>query len=483
MKIVGPDDETEIAVAPVIGSEPGEAPAPVSSRRARWPWLLAAAVVAATVGAGWVMWPGFGRQEWLRDAAVRLDPRRRPVPQEEGPLDGLVVYLSAGHGWLLHRQHHDGEPIQWGLQRDEHHGVTEDLYTARFVADELAPALQEAGATVIALRERDRNEQMVVVDDLSPSFAAVGSAGWVASELAHDQGAMQLKPGGWASWSLQVPHDGRWLLYGRWLEDSAHDAQAVYTVVAGDVVEEVVVDQRYHGGHWWPLLDACLPGGTRVDVTLTGSGPAPLSADAVRLGGGTFIGAPPTDYRVRQHPMWEMSFQESVEHLGGPERLRVYACGNPVSDMRIRPHWASWASPVGEEALYLSIHTNGGGGEGLLVFSGIDGNPPTPAHPGSDALAAAVERSVLSAVSRVDPTYRSKGWKPGDFSEISPVHNTLPAVLVELAFHDHPRDAARLRNPAVQRAAAEGLVEGIRRWRAAGGRLARAGMYEEDTPQ
>lgn len=478
MKIVGPDDETEIAVAPVRGPAPPPVQAP--TRGPRWPWFLAAAAVAGAVGAGWVYWPGFGRKTWIREAAVKLDPRRRPVPQEQGPLEGLVVYLSAGHGWLLHREHHDGEPIEWGLQRDEHHGVTEDLYTARFVADELAPALQEAGATVISLRERDPNPDSVVVDDLGRSFVAVGDLDWVASEGAYEGGATQLAPGGWAEWQLEVPYDGRWLLYARWNDDPEQDAQAVYTVVAGDVVAEEVVDQRHHGGHWWPLLDACLPGGTVVSVKLTGSGVVPMSADAVRLGGGTYLGAPPTDYRVREHPMWEMSFQESVDHMGAPQGVSVYACGNPVSDMRIRPHWASWASPVGEEALYLSIHTNGGGGEGLLVFSGIDGNPPTPARPGSDALAAALERSVLQSVRGVDPSYRSKGWWPGDYSEISPVHNELPAALVELAFHDHPRDARRLRSPAFQRAAAEGLVEGVRRWRAAGGAQARPpGAYAE----
>lgn len=479
MKIVGPDDETEIAVAPVRGDDV-PAPAPAASPSSV-PWFGAAAVVAAVVAVGWVLWPGFGREAWVADVAVRLDPRRRPVPVDDRPLDGLVIYLSAGHGWLLHREHHDGEPIQWGLQRDEHNGLTEDIYTARFVADVLAPRLTDAGATVLALRERDRNPEMVVVDDLGPGFAAVGESEWVADPDAQDGGAWQLDAGGSATWRLQVPQDGRWLLYTRWVEDSQLDAQAIYTVIAGDVVAEEVVDQRTHGGHWWPLLDACLPGGTEVEVTLTGSGAAGLSADAVRLGGGTWIGAPPTDWQVREHPMWEMSFQEQVDHMGAPTWLSSYACGNPVSDMRLRPHWASWASPEGEESLYLSIHTNGGGGEGLLVFSGIDGNPPTPSRPGSDALAAALESSVLQAVRTVDATYRTKGWKPGDYSEISPVHNTLPAALVELAFHDNARDAARLKRPDVQAAAADGLVEGIRRWRAAGGRDARApGAYASD---
>ena len=162
--------------------------------------------------------------------------------------------------------------------------------------------------------------------------------------------------------------------------------------------------------------------------------------------------------------MWQMSFQESLDHIGGPQELGVYTCGNPVSDMRLRPHWVSWAHPDGEPAIYLSVHTNGGGGQGLLVFSGIDGNPRTPSREGSDELAEALEDEVLHAVTEVDPSYRSQGWWPGDYSEISPLHNELPAVLVELAFHDHPRDASRLRQGTFQRAAAEGLVAGVVRW-------------------
>jgi len=460
---VGPDAPTEIEVAQVR-TEPVQRTEPEPQR---WRWFVAAAVVAAAVGTGWVYWPGFGREEMAREQVRRiLDARRRPVPEPEGrPLEGLTVYVSAGHGWLLHREHHDGEPIEWGLQRDEHHGLIEDLYTARFVADELAPALEAAGAKVLTLRERDRNPVAVVVDDLdTASFATLGEPVEAPSRLAHAGSAVEVPPGGSARWQLEVPYDGHWYLYTRWLADPAHDATAVYTVVAGDHVHEEVVDQRSHGGHWWPLTDACLPGGTVVEVTLSGAGAAWLSADAVRLGGGTFVGAPPTDWTVRQHPMWQMSFQESIHHLGGPQELAVYTCGNPVSDMRLRPHWVSWAHPVGEPAVYLSVHTNGGGGQGLLVFSGIDSSPPTPARDGSDALAEAVEDEVLASVRAVDPTYRSQGWWPGDYSEISPVHNELPGVLVELAFHDHPRDAARLRSGAFQQAAAEGLVQGVIRW-------------------
>ena len=46
--------------------------------------------------------------------------------------------------------------------------------------------------------------------------------------------------------TLKAPYDGHWYLYARWVDHETHDGQAIFTVVAGDQVREVVVDQRLH---------------------------------------------------------------------------------------------------------------------------------------------------------------------------------------------------------------------------------------------
>lgn len=464
-------------------SDPGATPRPLSRVASAPPpgpsWfriaavlLGLAAIIGGAAGAGWVL---LSRPRAYTPGKT-LDAGRRPVPEPQGPLAGLVVYVSAGHGYLLHRRHHDGPPLKWGLQRQAWYGIIEDLYTAAFVADQLAPKLEAAGATVVALRERDRHGEAWVVDDgdrsADASFTAVGWQGVVYDDLATGGAASRIAAGGIATWTVTVPETGHWYLYTRWVEADDQDAQAIYTVVAGDVVSEVVVDQRAHGGHWVKLLNASLPEGTPIDITLSGSGGAPMSADAVRLGGGTLLWAPEPEYVLRQHPNFDVSFAHQHDHLGGPEAIGIYPCGNPRSDMRLRPNWVSWASPEGEEALFLSIHTNGGRGEGAMVFAGIDSTPPTPPRPGSEALAAEVEQHMVAAGRTIDPTYATDGWRHGDYSEISPLHNSLPAALVELAFHDHPKDAARLRDPRMQAALAEGIVQGVVAWRAAGGEQA-----------
>jgi len=404
-----------------------------------------------------------------RSEARMAERGRRPIPEvAAGPLTGLVVYISAGHGWLLHRVDHDGEPISWGTQRPRMFGLLEDEWTAGFVADDLAPALESAGATVIALRERDRNPVAVVREEAGAGVGTFGVDQLVTDELASGGAAFRLEPGGSATWLLEVPWDGQWYAYTRWLEDERQDAEAIYTVRLGEEIREVVVDQRTHGGHWWPLGDACLPGGSTVEITLTGSGTAPLSADAVRIGGGTALVLLPFSYEIVQRPYAEVAMAHQLERLGGPESIGIYDCGNVVSDMRLRPHWASWASPEGEEAAFLSIHTNAADGEkarGLTVFYGHDTDPPTPPDPRSVLLAHAVERGLYDSVAVRDPEYARRGVLPGNFSEISPVHNELPATLLEMGFHDDREDARRLQTQAYKDAAARGIVEGIVDWR------------------
>lgn len=402
--------------------------------------------------------------------AIELGPF--PVPElTPGPLTGLVVYLSAGHGYLLHRYHHDGAPFAWGQQRSRRYGMVEDEWTADYVADYLAPALEEAGATVLALRERDRNEVASISDDADASSAASEVAVQVRTELAHGGGYLRLEPNGGMVWLAEVPHDGHWYLYTRWVDDERHDDQAIYTVTAGGQTREVVVDQRHHGGHWWPLGNFCLFEGEVVEIALSGSGNGMLSADAVRLGGGQFVYAPEFDYKVRVHRMFDVAMPHQIDHLGAPPGLETYECGNPISDMRLRPTWASWAHPDHEEAVYLSIHTNAsprGRADGLTVFAGIDRNPVMPAYPGSVRLAEILEKQIWTTVRARDRKYRTRGARLGDFSEISPKYNELPGALLELGFHDDRREAKRLQSRRFQEDATAAIVNSLAEWRDTG---------------
>lgn len=396
-------------------------------------------------------------------------PGPRPVPAPPpGPLSGLVVYLSAGHGVLLHRQHHDGDPIAWGTQRASSHGMLEDHWTARFVADDLAPVLEAAGATVIALRERDRNPVATILDDSDPdAFATFGHDGVRNSSLAEGDHDVRLPAGGAATWRYTVPADGQYYVYTRWVASEDQDPQAIYTVVVGDDVREHVVDQTDHGGHWWPLGDFCVPAGTEIEVVLTGSGESPLSADAVRIGGGTFGIVIPWNFAYTEKLYADVAMPHQLERLGAAPWLESYECGNPVSDMRLRPHWVNWAAPVGEDAVYLSIHTNAapyGRAKGLTGFFGVESSPPTAPDQESIRLTEILVDHLWKTVHAHDPGYDNRGVKPGDYSEVSPLHNTVTASLLEMGFHTDADDARRMQTAKFRRDAADGITSGLAEW-------------------
>jgi N-acetylmuramoyl-L-alanine amidase len=430
--------------------------------------LVVASVYAYHQGAE-LIWSRIREARGPREVVHEPQAGPRPVPvPPAGPLSGLVVYLSAGHGVLLHRQHHDGDPIAWGTQRSPRYGLLEDTWTARFVAEDLAPALEEAGAVVIALRERDRNPQAWVVDDSSPEgFSTFGFEGLRRGDLAVNGHDVRLPAGGSAYWRATVPVDGQYFVYTQWTAAADQDDRAIYTVIVGNDVREHVVDQREHGGHWWPLGDFCVPAGTEIEVVLTGSGEAPLSADAVRVGGGSYGIVLPWNHAYTQKLYADVAMPHQLERLGSPSWLETYECGNPVSDMRLRPHWVNWAAPIDEDALYLSIHTNAapyGRAKGLTGFFGVESSPYTPADPESVRLTDVLVEHLWASVHANDAGYVNRGVRAGDYSEVSPVHNTLPSALLEMGFHTDPDDARRMLTSRFRRDAASGIVSGLIEW-------------------
>ena len=78
-----------------------------------------------------------------------------------------------------------------------------------------------------------------------------------------------------------------------------------------------------------------------------------------------------------------------------------------------------------------------------------------------------LDEYVTKRVSANDKGYVDRGARPGDYSENSPIHNALPAALLEMGFHDHPEDAARLQSAQFRRDAAQGILDGIIAWREA----------------
>ena len=410
----------------------------------RWgPLIAALAVVAAPASADA---PGD-----VRALAPLPDASRA-----RGALDGLTVYLSAGHGYV---QHPRGE----GWQRPVTHGLREDRWTAHFATRDLIPALERAGATVLTARERDPHRERIVVGPDHPDFAAPGG-------LRAEHG-VRLPPGAHASWELAAPHAGTWQLYARWPEDPELGTGA-YTVHHPGGRTRIPVDQSAHARAWYPLARLDLDAGDPIAVEL--AGPGLLAADAVRLGGGLQTLRDPLTAEPTVRRAWELAALHHLPELGAPPSVWDPSTwdrpgGGLGGDATARARWAAWAHPDGEEAVYLSVHTDAGGGTGTTAFvrRRCTEAPCPDRDRASTALADALRTALVDEVRAGHaPEWRDRGTRAARLAEVSAeLDPGLPAVLLELGFHDHVDDARHLATPAFRATAADSLVRGLIRWR------------------
>ncbi|MBN2798426.1 MAG: N-acetylmuramoyl-L-alanine amidase [Deltaproteobacteria bacterium] len=391
------------------------------------------------------------------------------APQSAGALTGLVVYLSAGHGWIWHRF---GE----GWQRPEVEGLIEDVWTAGFVSEQLAPALERAGAVVLTARERDPHRVSVqagareAVITGEPQWSVVAPEGRgpvpLASSLERREAAVV--PGGSARWGLSLPASGSVEAYLWWGAGSECGAAVEVELSGPDGVQRQRLDQRVHGEAWWPLGAVRGLEGDAVEVSLRAAPGEALCLGGVRLGGGEIEAWDARARQVRVARAYDLAALHVLPAMGAPWWSGAGGKGLD-GDATRRARWAAWAHPEGEEAVYLSIHSDAGGGRGTAVV--IRERPRGPADQGvargSLEVARAVRRGLVGAVrGRRAAWWRDRGVVVDDLAELDPVHNgEMPAVLIEVGFHDRADEAALLRERTFQELAADGVVAGLARWR------------------
>lgn len=379
----------------------------------------------------------------------------------EGPLAGLVVYLSPGHGWIWHKH-------GTGWQRPSRYGLIEDRWTADFAARYLIPALEQAGATVLSARERDPSAVSVEVGVEDALILGIPHLGLVAPEarapvplrtsLERRQAA---RVRGTVIWNLVFPADGPLQAYLWWGAEGRCSAATRVTLRSPGGVEELRVDQTVHGESWWPLGQVQGRAGDRVEVRLDAT-VGEVCAGGVRLGGGTVAVWDPLAGQVREARAYDLAAVHLLPALGAPWWGSDDGKGYQ-GDATRRARWAAWAHPEGEEAIYLSIHSDAGGGKGTAAFVRAE----DPHLAASSSLAAALGTAIAAEVrQKVQSSWRFRGVFVDDLAELDPAHNgEMPAVLVEVGFHDRRDEAALLMGAPFQKAAAEGIVKGLVRWR------------------
>jgi N-acetylmuramoyl-L-alanine amidase len=404
--------------------------------------------------------------------AERVTPASSPLADVfPSSLAGKTVFVSAGHGWQWNGW-------DWRTQRPPYEEFIEDHNNAEVVNQYLIPYLENAGATVIPVRERDWNAARVVVDDQDAGFSTSGT--WNVSALPGYQG------GGYhfaetvtetatatATWSLEVPEPGNYALYA-WVRPGTNRASdAHYVVHHAGGPSDVRLDQRIRPNTWRYLGTFPFHADTAAVTVDNGSAEADRAvvADALRLGGGVFddltadTGEPisTTAPYAPEEPWWETATFYYSQWMG-------FERGSYFNDVVARPIYARWQhADVDEDAVYISWHTNGYNGDNDVISGTVTyvHNDEDRRTEGSLELQTAVHTELVHDIQTGwELGWRDLGQRALNLGELRLLwddnpYERMPGVLLEIGYHDNEHDANALKEPLFNRLAARAVYQGI----------------------
>ncbi len=441
---------------------------------------------------------------WAADRwyAIKLQPQRKDlIAPRPGVLASKRIALSPGHGITL------TEAGGWGFQRDLVLSLREDIHTNQWAIDYIIPMLERAGAEIIHMRERTYGNTATVVDnDTDSGYVEIGT--WATGASAGFGGTYRyafLDPTGSAKaqWHFQVQSAGVHPVYIYYLSGTNRTASAHYRLDhLGGVSAGTINQADLHVQNWsttdppppsntsrqptplWRYIGSFpfLPG-TTYTLELSNLGTETdkvVIADAIHVGGGmgtvtTASGA------VSGQARWVESARAFLTWKEAPSWMRG-------SDVTIRPLYAIYE---GVDA-YLSVHTNCCNSSGTSTWVWYPemwvGEASWPANhaavnlpPGTIDLARNLQRDVVARVrAGWDPDWRGGTSLMGaNFGELRPIRNawyndknvhnidpplTIPAALMELAFHDTAYDARLIRELGFRHDIARGMLSAFIRF-------------------
>ena len=415
--------------------------------------------------------PGEAASDSLHPSSDALQPAAGQPPeyghpQSQGGLRGKTVFVSAGHGWQW-----NSTQGQYRTQRPEYpndpyppgDGIVEDFNNAEIVNQYLLQYLWNAGADAWTVRERDMLTSMQVVDNLSPTFSLEGAwlTGGSGGYLGSYQYTATVTSGATATatWTFTPSVAAEYAVYV-WFPNFggsiSRTLAARYLIEHAGGASAVTITQQRDGVDWryvgtYPFR-AGAAGRVRLNNQSVVAGLYVL-ADAIRVGGGIGDFAPagiPASFK----PRWEEQALRYAQWVGLPD-------ADTLNDVIVRPIFSEWEYESGEDAVYVSYHTNGFSGynttaRGLETY--IHNFEPTPK---SDILQTYVHAELANDIQAGwEPTWPDRGVKSKDLGELR-LLDTMPGVLIENGFHDNPTDVDAEKDPRFNLLSARAIYQGL----------------------
>lgn len=411
-------------------------------------------------------------------------PVRRLDDGFGGPLSGRNIAL-----WPSHGRYYEKKLGRWEWQRARLLTTVEDLYTPSYVLPFLIPMLEGAGADVFTPRERDTTSVCVVVDDSDPFPAysvTVAPRSTVAGYARRDKLRAFDNPFGMglahvydfgaadsAVFTGLAPASGLMMVYLAYARLPQAQGEVMVTVRHAGGEARFAVRQSMGGGMWVPLGWLPFAEGKEWAVVIKGRGP--VSADAVRIGGG--MGVVERDGGVSGLPSWAEAARYYLQ-ADGFDKDKVLSLSQGKSDytddVNCRGEWVN--SLVADKHipidLSFALHTDAGVSEGdsvigtlALITTKKDGGRLPDGRPTltSRQMAGLVTGSLISDIRRAwRPDWTWRGIADKGYSESR--RPAVPSLLLELLSHQNVADMMCGLHPAFRQDVCRAIYKGILRY-------------------
>jgi N-acetylmuramoyl-L-alanine amidase len=394
-------------------------------------------------------------------------PETRSSVSGEGPgLRGKTVFVSAGHGWYWNptlNSFKTQRPVYPTAPYPAGEGVIEDFNNAEVVNQYLLPYLQNAGADAWTVRERDMNTNMIIVDDTA-GFSTQGS--WASHSGGYNgtyrsATTVNASPTATATWTFTPPATATYAVYVRFpsITTTARTVDARFFVDHAGAITPITITQARDGNNWRFIGNYPFYGGRSARIMLNNQSATPgvtVLADAVRIGGGqgdTSVAGSP----VSNKPRWEEQSRQYAKWVGMPDV-------DNLNDVIVRPIYSEWEKEAGEDAVYVSWHTNGYNGYNTAARgteSYIHSFEPTT---NSNVLQNFIHAELLGDIHNGwEAGWPDRGKKTQDLGELR-LLDSMPGVLIENGYHDNPTDVEAMKDPRFLQLSARAIYHGLVRY-------------------
>lgn len=424
--------------------------------------------------------------------------------QPTGPLSGVVVYTSAGHGFGANEA-----LTAWIPERPLLYAVNEDMGNVDQM-NRFAEAAWKAGATVVPIRPLGYQTNEVVLDNMDTNETARGKVTFGGTWYNSSQTIFYGNAGdavpyryaaistngstSWASYRPNLPEAGEYPVY-TWVRHGSDRANQLYRVYHSGGVTDVRVNHRDVGCGWVWLGNYHFDAGTNGCVNIGNYTPGgaegtSVFADAIRFGNGRgdvargTAGLSGFESELESGRFWTIKsmgqgmdatlydlagYDDRSDNIGQPARMAAWMCRSNDA--------ARW------QRVYVGFHSNAGDGTGRgaigLYDTRIQSSYPSY-YAAQTNLAAALARQcnvdMRAGTNSVIPSWstRTSYLYGSTYGEIynSSVFLKMDTTINEVAFHDNSNDCAVLKLPAgrewLGRATARGLIKHLAGYYASG---------------